>query len=239
MKKLVLLFIGMLASMIVMSQDKKSYNDIWFMVLNHYKLNEKWMLGNEIHWRNTNFLRSKEQLLLRPFVSFKPKEVVAFSMGYSYIRSYPFEEGSVLGTKPEHNLWEQISLFHKAGKFSVAHRYRLEHRIQGVFEENPTHNIELNGFDFTNRIRYRITFKRSISDRYFIMLFDEVWITANDHFDFSNFDRNWAYVGVGKRFSQNQSVQLAYLHQSIRKSDNLYQRHPTIQLTFQIDFVKG
>lgn len=216
------------------AQETKTYSDVWFLLLNHIELSDHWVVGNELHWRSTHFLRDKEQLLIRPFITYR-KPSVEYSGGYSYIRSFPYKSEVIRLARPEHNIWEQVTLKHHSGKFSLAHRYRLEHRFQGILVETAN-EPKVESYAFSNRFRYRLTVKHPIGERYFIHAFNEVWVRMNNDFGQSKFDRNWLYVGLGRKISESANIQLAYLHQSIQLSNGEYERHPTLQLTLQYDF---
>ncbi|MEQ9301201.1 MAG: DUF2490 domain-containing protein [Cyclobacteriaceae bacterium] len=218
------------------AQVTEDYTDAWFLLLTDYKVNERWTLGNELHWRNVNFLKDKEQLLVRPYVDYHANENVTFSAGYTYIRSYPYRQEAFKITRPEHNVWEQVTLQHGSGKFTLSHRYRLEHRFQGVFRPDDSGQFEVDGYEFTNRFRYRFTLKHPIGEKYFLHIFDELWVKADDDFQNAHFDRNWLYLGLGRKLGTHSNVQIAYLHQMIRLNALLYERHPTLQLTYQHRF---
>ncbi len=165
------------------------------------------------------------------------KSSVEYSVGYSYIRSFPYRSEVIQLARPEHNVWEQLTLKHQSGKRSITHRYRLEHRSQGVLVETAN-EPKVESYAFSNRFRYRLTMKHPIGERYFIHAFDEVWVRMNDDFGQGKFDRNWLYVGLGRKIKKGANIQLAYLHQSIQLTDGDYERHPTLQLTLQYDFLK-
>lgn len=219
------------------SQITEGYTDVWFLLLNDYKVSERWTIGNELHWRNVNFLKDKEQLLIRPYVDYHANENVTFSGGYTYIRSYPYRQEAFEITRSEHNIWSQVTLHHKSNKFVFSHRYRLEHRFQGAIKLADIGGLEINGYDFTNRFRYRLTIKHPIGEKYFVHAFDELWIRTEGDFQNANFDRNWLYIGLGRKFGEHSNIQLAYLHQIIRLLPLVYERHPTLQLIYQHRFV--
>ncbi|WP_406658499.1 DUF2490 domain-containing protein [Marinoscillum sp.] len=221
------------------AQITETYTDAWFLLLNDYKVNERWTIGNELHWRNVNFLKDKEQLLIRPYVDYHVNENVVFTAGYTYIRSYPYRELAVPLTRPEHNIWEQVTLNHSANKFTFSHRYRLEHRFQGLFSLGDADVFEVDGYQFSNRFRYRFTVRHPIGEKYFIHVFDELWIRTDDNFQNANFDRNWLYLGLGRNLTAHSNIQLAYLHQMIRLNALLNERHPTLQLTYQHRFERS
>ena len=121
MKRISLLLI--LASITCLStkaqDDIHGDPEVWFLLLNHYEINEKWTVGNEIHIRRTNWLSDQKQFILRPFVNFKPGESVIYTAGYSYISTEPYGEYPLLATLAEHNFWEQVTVNQLLGNLAV------------------------------------------------------------------------------------------------------------------------
>lgn len=236
MKKLLLII-----SLLIIGFQSQAQDDIhgdsefWFLLLNHYKINEKWTVGNELHIRRTDFLSDNKQFILRPFVNFTPGESVIYSVGYSYIKTHPYGEYPLLGALPEHNFWEQVTINQSLGKSTFSHRYRMEHRYQGnLIERPPGGAVEIDGYNFSNRFRYRLTWRKPLSDKYFIHVFDELWVSTDGDFRQATYNQNWIYAGIGKNVG-NGNIQLAYLHQHA-SADGIVERHPSLQVTFQYDF---
>lgn len=217
------------------AQETDTYSDAWLFLNTKFKLNDKWSAANELHWRMTDFVGKKQQLLIRPFMTYKHNETVGFSVGYSFALSYPYSSDILEKGKPEHNFWEQVSLSHKQGKVSFGHRFRLEHRFQGNMVIRGGKE-EVDGYEFGNRFRYRFTLKRPLSEKFFIHLFDEIWVKMNDSFQSPSYDRNWLYLGLGYKVTPNSNIQLAYLHQNVKKSSLLFERHPTLQISYGLNF---
>lgn len=216
----------------VYAQDYTSFNS-WYLLLNHYEINEQWKVGNEFHFRFEDWDDS-QQLLIRPFVSYSPSKRSTLTGGYTYIESYPYGPYAFDGVIREHNIWEQVELKHESKAWKFIHRYRLEQRwitsydtIGGEFNfNNPITN---------HRFRYRLTVKRDLGEQYFLHIFDELWVRSALSGDSPTYDRNWLFLAVGKRIGTG-NVQLGYLHQNIRRGDLVSEVHPTLQFVFQYDF---
>src|SRR5690606_13343937 len=88
------------------------YTDAWFLLLNNARINENWSIGNEFHYRLTNFYEKKEQMIIRPFINYHINEKFILSGGYSYIRTYPHAPYPQRINYTEHNVWEQATLNH-------------------------------------------------------------------------------------------------------------------------------
>lgn len=207
--------------------------NVWFLLLNHYKFNDNWSVGNELHMRFDDGFKDKQQLLIRPFINYTKNKKEIYTLGYTYINTYPYGKYPVKSNQAEHNIWEQLTLNHQSGKFNFSHRYRLEHRFISVYD---TIAKEYNYKDtkFQNRFRYRITVRYDINDKMFLNFFDELWVGSKNEVVQVAYDRNWIYGGVGYRINPKISIQMAYLHQHIQKNLFLYERHPTIQFTADV-----
>ncbi len=236
--KIFLLFLLVSYSSMKVSYGQEVYgkNDVWFLLLNSIKINEKFSFGHELHVRKDDWLKDQQQLLIRPFIDYKANNNLKFTLGYTYIKTSPYGKYPLSIAKPEHNFWEQITLSHAINKYKISHRYRIEHRYGGVIESTNNGEFGINGYDFSNRFRYRLTIVRPISERWFVTAFDELWVNLSGDFKLENFDRNWFFLSIGNKIMEQGNVQLAYLHQWIRKTDTQHERHPTLQLIFQYDF---
>lgn len=233
----ILLLFGLLTQ--VQGQTQNRYYDVWFFLNNTFEINHKWSINNETHWRGTRFFLEPEQLLIRPSVNFHLNEFMTTTVGYTYIRSFPNGTTSLPHAKPEHNVWEQITLSHPINKFKFSHRFRMEHRFQGSLKTTDAEHYQVDGYTFSNRFRYRVTMKRKVAKRVFIAAFDEIWLSMNKYFQYPGFDRNWFYAGAGYEVFQGANVQLGFLHQYVQVKDGQYDNRPTLQLTFQFDFKRN
>jgi hypothetical protein len=235
MKKILIPLLTLIFFTKSFGQETHGDPEFWFLMLNHYKIDDQWAVGNELHIRRTAFMSDQKQFILRPFVNFKPGESVVYSVGYSYIKTQPYGEYPLPDALPEHNFWEQVTVNQSLGKTTLSHRYRMEHRYQGnLIERPPSGNVEVDGYNFSNRFRYRLTLRKPINDDYFIHIFDELWVSADRNFKQAAYNQNWIYLGMGRNVG-NGNIQLAYLHQHA-SSGGIVERHPTLQLTFQYDF---
>jgi len=147
----------------VWSQKKivdSSFNT-WWSNINKYNLNENWYLTSELHFRRANGINNWQQFILRPALNYKLNSTVDLTVGYSYIRSYPYGNQPIAIMTPENNVWEQVTLKHKSGKLNISHRYRFEQRFIGNTIFSPlTSEASINGYNYGQRFRYRLTMSR-------------------------------------------------------------------------------
>lgn len=228
---LVLFFI-LISFLPTRAQEVHGEPDVWFLLLNHYKINDSWSVGNEFHMRYSDYLNEEEQLLIRPFVNFHANPNVVLTAGYTFINTYPYGKYPLPANKPENNFWEQVTVIQDVNKTNIQHRYRWEHRWQGDLVQNGVNGpFEVDGFSYSNRFRYRLTVRRPISDKFFINIFDELWIGMDQKLRNVAYDRNWLYLALGYQITDKISVQTAYLHQYVKNSPDRYEKHPSLQIT--------
>ena len=232
--KSVLFLSAVLFSIGAKAQNIEERSAAWFLLLNNYKLNDKWSVGNEFHFRQTNFMATREQIILRPYITYTDKSQVQYTVGYSYLSTNPYKN-RINHIIPEHNFWEQVTLNQEANKLKISHRFRLEHRFTGLLGTRGG-DIVVDDYRFSNRFRYRLTLRRNLGEKLFAILFDELWINMPNGLMPQSVDRNWVFAGLGYNISPKANVQLAYLHQWVVKGGNNFLASPTAQLVFQYDF---
>lgn len=226
---IVFTFLSLLPSQ---AQEVHGEPDVWFLLLNHYKINDTWSVGNEFHMRYSDYLNEEEQLLIRPFVNYHANPNVVLTAGYTFINTYPYGKYPLPTSKPENNFWEQVTIIQDVNKTNIQHRYRWEHRWQGDLVQSGVNGpYEVDGFSYSNRFRYRLTVRRPISDKLFINIFDELWIGMDQQLRNVAYDRNWLYLALGLQITDKISVQTAYLHQYVKNNPDRYEKHPTLQIT--------
>ncbi len=236
MKKFILLAFFALTFNVSNSQNRITdvNNNLWFLVHGDYKISDKVGLDSEVHLRVANMGDSKQQTLLRPSVYYQAHEQVRFYFGYTYINTYPYGDRPVAARTPEHNLWAQATVNHNINKLGLSHRYRLEQRWVGNVVATPDgHNVE--GSTHKNRLRYRITAKFNLpnQDKFYVALFDEIFVNYGKNVGTNFFDQNWIYGGIGCKLNEQSNLELAYQWQVIEKSGGVYEEsNNTFQLSY-------
>lgn len=234
MKKIII-GIALLSSLLeTKAQEVEGDMNVWFFMLNHYSINDKWRVGNEIHVRRYDWVKEQEQFLIRPYLDYRLRDEVVFTVGYTFIKTSSFGPLPSGITVPENNIWEQVTLNQKIGKLGISHRLRMEHRWVGAIVSDGSNGFDIDGTNFTNRFRYRLTLRHDLGEKWFAHVFDEFWF-HQDGLKPEAFDRNWFYAGLGYRVAETGNIQLGYMKQRIKVGDNFLEM-PTLQLMFQYDF---
>lgn len=213
------------------SQNIAKNNNFWLMEITKIQLSSRWGLENELHLRIANW-ETKQQILIRPSVFYLLNDQVKFHLGYTHIETYPYGEQPIPIRTPENNLWGQVTLDHVAGSLHFSHRYRMEQRWTGKAITNGA-DSELDGFIHKNRFRYRLTIKKSLTNKgLYAVIFDEIWLNFGENTALNRLDQNWFYMGLGQSISDGIKIEMAYLGQNIRKSNGLQAEwNNTLQLS--------
>ena len=196
-------------------------------------MSEKFGLDSELHLRLADFGGQKQQILIRPSIYYKLNQNVSFYTGYTYISTFPYGDQPIAARTPENNVWVQAHVKQNIGKVGISHRYRLEERWTGNITANGN-AYELNGTTHRNRIRYRLTAKYVLpkDPRFYLTVFDEVWVNYGKNVGLNYLDQNWLYAGAGFLINKETALEIAYQWQIIEKSDGYHKEsNNTLQLS--------
>ena len=213
----------------------------WFFIHTTLKFDKHFTFGNELHIRRDQWLKNWNTFIERPYLTYHTNPNLDLTVGYSYIRSWPIDPLPSHGPSNESNIWEQALLKHKIGEqIEVSHRYRQEHRFVDHWD-SIGNDWQVNGTDFKNRFRYRLTITAPIvkfndKQNLYLNFFDEMWINQRKSLLFSSFGRNWLYGGVGFHYNKQGSVELAYMHQFDAASNSRFTSMHLIQLSLSYAF---
>lgn len=220
--------------MMVFSQrtTDRSYSS-WSSIILDYKLNHKFYVKNEAHYRRTKFLKDWQQLLIRPSVHYKYNNTLEFSAGYSYAKNF-----GVSYDINENNVWEQVLLSHTSGKSKFKHRFRFEQRFIDQLVEIDNGVFTKVNDDFKMRFRYRFTWgmplvKVSKNKHIDIAVFDEVWLNTDSGIVPKSLNQNWFYVGVSYPILKKASLGIGYMNDYVPLNDDSFKSNHILQTTLK------
>ncbi len=205
----------------------------WYFLYTRQFYTPKWSSSIEIHERTQLPNLEHKNFLFRPSVDYHLFQKTEVSFGYTFINTYL---NNCLNSY-ENNIWEQIFHNFEIENVKGYQRFRLENRWmqQYITSRDSQGNQEYNpsvSHQYSNRFRYRIggTIPIGSSKAWFGNVFDELWINANPHLQFTSLARNWVYLGIGYHWSSSKNIQLGYLHQ--RDFKTVYENTNVIQLSY-------
>jgi len=187
----------------------------WLIYIGSKKLNSKWNLHHEIQYRNYNAIGDLEQLLLRTGIGYNLTENNNnLLLGYGFIASENYVgDSDDKNMVNEHRIFQQFTAKQKLGAIGLTHRYRFEQR----FVES----------DFKARLRYFLALKIPLAkakkveegeeqqpSKFYLSAYNEVFLNTQ----FSVFDRNRVYGGLGYQLNKNVRIEAGYMNQIFEAS---------------------
>jgi len=211
----------------------------WAMYFGNHRLSERWGIHTEYQWRRNDMFDKWQQSLLRVGAEYYLKNGVQLTVGYGWIRTYPYGAQAIASTFDEHRLWQQVILPQQLWRIGINHRYRMEQRWLEIAATNPDGSTTTD-FELRNRARYRLLLTMPLSRKImtdntlFLGLYDEIFLGFGPNIGKNVLDQNRAYAALGWRFNKNLNVQAGYLNQYVIKSDGIRaERNHTLQLAVQ------
>jgi hypothetical protein len=198
----------------------------WYMYFGTYNFSEHWGLHAEAQWRRHEWIKERQQLLLRTGINYYVNEQGMATLGYCFVETYPYGEFKVNAAFPEHRLWQQFQFKNKVGRVEAINRLRMEQRwinspvlVDSMYKPGPA--------VFQQRVRVLNRFSlplngKTIGDKsLYVSAYDELFVSFGKEVRNNIFDQNRAYVALGYKVPKLGRVELGYMNQLLMKSDGL------------------
>ena len=224
-------------------QVKESNNDIWLHYFGKNMITEKFSFSFEATMRYANGVSEKQQYFIRPSVDYQFTKKFMGSVGFSHYNTYSYGNPAMNKISiPENHFWIQGTFVHNSGQLKITHRLRDEFRYVGVPVMQSNGDLEIDYYDYRNRMRYMLLFnypliKKEEVTKLFALFGDEVFMNIGSNAGKTFLNQNRLIGGVGYNFDKNNQVQLSYIHQNIWNYTNTFQENnPTVRLTYVTNF---
>ena len=195
----------------------------WFMYFGDHKLSNKWGLHTELQVRRAEVVENWQQFLLRGGINYQLSRNVAGTLGYAFVKTFPYGDFPVVKAFPEHRIYEQLQFKNKEENFALLHRYRLEQRwITPAGKDTAV---------YTNRARYmfkamfplvKITEENKsafVPEGPYLAAYDEIFVNFGKNVQQNIFDQNRLYFAFGYQLSAKTAIEAGYLNQIIQKAN--------------------
>lgn len=170
-------------------------------------------------WRRMDLGEEPQQLLLRPGVQFTLTPGVRVAAGYAWVATQPYGSLPIANPTREHRTWQQLSLSHKAGAFTVSHRFRLEQRwVHPLLVVAGSDEREDGPTTYQNRVRYMPRGQANLGSlkvggRPVIgYVWDELLMPLGGPTQTFTIGQNRASVGVGIPLSATMRTEVGYMN---------------------------
>ena len=171
----------------------ENYWGSWIMLYGTNKISNDFDVITEFRLHDYKVFKDLDNQFVRIGLNYRIDHGLAVTAGY--IHQYT-ETKSDLSVS-ENRVYEEITLKNKFRNLSIAHRYRIEHRWINT----------LGNTDSFNRLRYRLQLSHPLYNKFYVMVFDEIFINLQE----SIFNQNRLQMGIGYAFGPSFKLELGYL----------------------------
>jgi len=180
----------------------------WWVYAGDHPVSDRWGAHLEAQWRRHDGGLRPQQLLLRPALNYRWNGRVTLSAGYAYVNTSRYGDYPAASAFGEHRIYQQALARHAAGRIEVQHRGRLEQRwlerTGGPW-----------GWRYQNRVRYMARASTPISEAWFAVAANEIFLNIRPLDGVSPFDQNRAFAGLGKKLGRHSRFEAGYMQQTL------------------------
>ena len=192
-----------------------------------------WGIHLEGQFRRSELGGDWQQILIRPGINYQLSERVALSGGYGFVEGFPYGDFPVAHRFPEHRLWEQVSVKTPWLGRDWTHRVRLEQRWLGSMQRDAD-GWFVDRYRYSNRLRYmlRTTIPLTADKRWYIPVWDEVFVNFGGDFRRNDFDQNRFFAGLGRQFAPHWRWEVGFMEQTVQqRGGKVWEANHTIMIT--------
>lgn len=196
-----------------------SNGHLWMNYVGDHPLGEgPWGVHLEGQVRRADMGAEWQQLLLRPGVNYRISDTISVASGYAFVETFRYGDFPVAHRFPEHRIWEQISLRTPFLGLDWTHRLRLEQRWIGSMQEGAE-GWFVDRFRYSNRFRYQIRTTIPLTDdrRWYVPVWDEVFVNFGGDFRRNGFDQNRIFVGLGRKLAPHWRLEAGIMEQTLQQ----------------------
>ncbi|MBD0849298.1 DUF2490 domain-containing protein [Maribacter arenosus] len=165
----------------------------WIMLYGTNKISDDFDIITEFRLHDYEVFKDLDNQFVRTGLNYRIDPGLSVTAGY--IHQYSKTKSNI--SFSENRVYEEITLKNKFRNLSISHRYRIEHRWIN----------KMGSTDFSNRMRYRLQLSHPLIDKFYVMVFDEIFINLQE----SIFNQNRLQMGIGYSFGPRFKLELGYL----------------------------
>lgn len=195
----------------------------WYNLFLTTKFQSKLSFHTEIQFRRNQILLEDKQKLFRLGLNYQSRPNLLLRGGYSFIETYAYGNLPLNGYGKdfsEHRIFQMVQLSEKEGLFNMTHRFMLEQRFIGRYNNEEMEREE--SFPLTNRMRYMFRIqtpllKNKTEDKFlYVAFYDEVFIGFGRNVNTNIFDQNRIGALIGYKLDDKTRLEIGYLNQILQ-----------------------
>lgn len=193
----------------------------WIQYFGDNRVSDRFSLHTEVEYWLWEAASNPQVLILRPAVNFHLNNGPFFTVGYTYVKSWPFEDEGL--TTSQNHLFEQLILRSPVWRIRFFHRYRFEQRWIKFGDAEAV--------DFSTRLRYMFLVQLPLTrpaiqaNTFYFTTYNEVFLNTSGRD--AVFDQNRLYLALAYQVTADFCIQTGFLFQTF--AERTFER---LQLAF-------
>jgi hypothetical protein len=194
-------------------------HNLWLnYVGDHPIFKSPWGLHLEVQNRLSDWGEDWQQLLIRPGINYQFSPNLSASVGYGFVRTFPYGDLPVAHRFDEHRIWEQVLYKQEVAGVKWTHRLRLEQRwIEELQQSGGRYRTE--NWRTEQRVRYMLRTELPLTEdkRLYIPVWNEVFLNFGANLSHNHFDQNRVFAGLGYQMAKHLRVETGFMEQSLQR----------------------
>ncbi len=181
-------------------EHPKDATGTWMEMFGENAISKKWSIPVAGVLRQYDLAQETEFAFLRTGITYKMNDRFETTFGTAYLDTQPFGHDDSETLNTQFWLYEEFVIKNPS---AWVQRFRFEHRW---ISTNENHFLN-------NRLRYRLRYKKSISDNLYLKCSDEPFFD----FDEAAINQNRFYLGLGRKITSDVSFEVGYMKNHVGK----------------------
>lgn len=228
-----------------LAEESRHFNT-WISLKAKVDLSDRLYVNSQISLRRFDFLKSWQKIVLRARGLYKVNDFVVAGAGYTYSRNFEPDQPDNLISVPRSDIFSEFGFTNQFDDLKLINRFRLEHRFVGnlVVPEDISKKAYIDGSSFSNRLRYRATFKyplKKVNGETIIYTagFYELFLRMDSKFKILNISGNIFKIVAGYKINDLVTVEGGF-RRSIRHNRTYVEKEINtildLSLKYRFDF---
>jgi len=241
---LIVIILFLLSVNVNAQTDEERHFNTWWSFKVKTDINDRLYVNSQLSLRRYDILKSWQKIILRTRALYRINELCVAGLGYTYSSNYRADQPDRYVAVPRSDIFTEFGFTNKFDKLKLINRFRLEHRFSGVMvlPEDTSQDAFIDGTEFTNRIRYRMTFKHPIlaeigHAKIYAAGFYELFLSMSSNFKFENINSNVFKFVVGYSLKKNSTLEIGFRRQiKLKRSYTLKEINTVLDVALKYRF---
>ncbi len=190
-----------------LTEESRHFNT-WLSLKAKVDLSDRLYVNSQISLRRYDILKSWQKIILRARGLYKINDFVVAGLGYTYSRNFEPDQPTNYISVPRSDIFSEFGFTNEFDELKLINRFRLEHRFTGnlVVPEDGNEKAYIDGTSFSNRLRYRATFKYPLMKvngltKIYAAGFYELFLRMDSNFKILNISGNIFKIVAGYKLN--------------------------------------